>query len=110
MAAQFTLVSEAAAAGGTRYRVAGIAGFATARALLAQGSAEFAGKARVEVDLSGVASADSAGMAVLLTWVERARLAGQSLTFTGLPAQLRGIAHVCAVEELLRAAESPAAR
>ena len=104
-----TLVAEPAAGAGARYRLAGVAGFKTAKALLAQGSAEFAGRPRVEVDLTGLESADSAGLAVLLTWVERAHRAGQALRFTGLPAQLGGIARVCGVEALLRAAEAPEA-
>lgn len=103
----FTLTATPATAGGLRCRVEGVAGFATATALLARGSAEFAGHAQVEVALEGIQSADSAGLAVLLTWVERAQRAGQALKFTGLPAALRGIARVCAVEELLRAAENP---
>jgi phospholipid transport system transporter-binding protein len=103
---RFTLASAPAAGGSERYRLAGLASFATASALLARGSQEFAGKAQVEVDLGGIEGADSAGLAVLLTWVERARRDGQSLRFTGLPASLRRIAHVCAAEELLRAAET----
>ena len=86
-----------------RYRLSGVAGFGNGRALLEQGSAAFQGQAAVEVDLSGVTSTDSAGLAVLLTWVERARANGQRLRFEGLPGQLVAIARVCGVESMLAA-------
>ena len=90
---------------GARYRLTGTAGLLEARALLEQGRREFSGTAEVEVDLSAVATADSAGLAVLLAWVERARASGQVLKFSALPEQLLAIARVCGVESMLRAAE-----
>jgi phospholipid transport system transporter-binding protein len=105
--ATFALTLESRSGDAARFRLTGVAGFATAKALLARGAAEFAGYPRVDVDLSGVASADSAGLAVLLTWVEQARSAQRQLNYTALPAQLSAIARVCAVEELLRAAAAP---
>ena len=90
-----------------RYRLSGIAGFGNGRALLEQGSGAFRGQTAVEVNLSGVTSTDSAGLAVLLTWVERARANGQTLRFDALPAQLLAIARVCGVESMLGAAAAP---
>jgi phospholipid transport system transporter-binding protein len=87
-----------------RYRLAGTADMANARALLERGVAEFRGQPSVDVDLSGVTTADGAGLAVLLSWVERARAAGQVLRFAALPAQLSAIAKVCGVESMLGAA------
>lgn len=86
------------------YRLAGTADMASARALLERGLAEFRGQPRVEVDLSGVTATDGAGLAVLLTWVGRARAQGQQLRFAGLPAQLSALARVCGVESMLGAA------
>lgn len=90
-----------------RFRLSGVATLGNARAVLEHGSRAFAGLGRVELDLSGVTAADSAGLAVLLTWVERARSAGQVLVFGALPAQMLAIARVCGVETLLGAAATP---
>jgi phospholipid transport system transporter-binding protein len=93
-----------------RYRLTGAADIANARALLERGLAEFRGQRELDVDLSGVTAADGAGLAVLLSWVERARATGQVLRFAGLPAQLSAIAKVCGVESMLGAASAaPAA-
>jgi phospholipid transport system transporter-binding protein len=91
-----------------RYRLTGTADMASARALLGRGLAEFGGQPEVELDLSGVTAADGAGLAVLLTWLERARAAGQQLRFTGLPAPLVALARVCGVDAMLGAAPGPA--
>ena len=87
-----------------RFRLSGRAGMDNARALLERGLSLFAGAPRVEVDLSGVTSADGAALAVLLTWVGRARAAGQVLVFQSLPAPLVALARVCGVEAMLAAA------
>jgi phospholipid transport system transporter-binding protein len=89
------------------YRLAGTADMVNARALLERGLAEFRGQPQVDLDLSGITAADGAGLAVLLTWVERARAAGQVLRFAGLPAQLSAMARVCGVESMLGAAAAP---
>ena len=101
--ASFELLAGAA---GEPFRLAGVASLATARALLERGTAMFGGQPDVELDLSKVTHADSAGLAVLLTWLERARRSGQLLRYRGVPAQLLGIARISGVEELLRASEA----
>lgn len=87
------------------YALTGVLSFDTASAALARGTTLFSGAGTRSVDLSGVTHADSAGLSVLLTWVERARREGWRLRYTALPAQLLGIARLCAVESLLTAAE-----
>ncbi|HXQ31894.1 MAG TPA: STAS domain-containing protein [Steroidobacteraceae bacterium] len=95
---------ELAAAGEAgHFRLGGVLSFDTARAVLEQGTAAFADQQRVSLDLSGITHADSAGLAVLLTWVGRARRAGRAINYTALPAQLSRIARVCAVDGLLEA-------
>jgi phospholipid transport system transporter-binding protein len=101
-AASFELVAGAA---GQPFRLAGVASLATARALLERGSALFGTLADVEVDLSAVTHVDSAGLAVLLAWLGRARRGGRVLRYRSIPAQLRGLARISAVEEMLQAAE-----
>ena len=89
-----------------RYRLQGSATSRHARWLLAEGLDHFSGQRSIEVDLSGVEAADSAGLAVLLAWAERAHARGQVLTFKGLPTQLSAIARVCEVSSLLEPVES----
>jgi phospholipid transport system transporter-binding protein len=90
--------------GAGRYRLTGAADMANARALLERGIAEFGGQPAIELDLSGVTAGDGAGLAVLLTWLERARAGGQALRLVGLPAPLAALARVCGVDAMLGAA------
>jgi len=84
-----------------RYAVAGELGLASAAAMLAAGRAAFAGQPRVDVDLSRVGRADSAGLAVLIEWTRLARLAGTQITFHALPARLSALARIGGVDQLL---------
>lgn len=90
---------------GGRFRLAGCFGFETAARVLERGDALFRAHPDVELDLSGVSDADSAGLAVLLAWIERARRRGHTLRYVGIPSQLAGIARITDVEPLLSAAE-----
>ena len=56
---------------------------------------------RVEVDLQGVDHVDSAGLALLITWLSAARAASVALSFRGVPERLRAIARISEVEGLL---------
>lgn len=89
-----------------RYAVSGALTLQTAAAALVQGERLFAGAPRVDVDLSGVEAADSAGLAVLLEWVRVARQQRRRLVFHDLPATLAAIAAISEVEDLLKAAET----
>lgn len=53
------------------------------------------------VDLQEVHRADSAGLALLVGWVRRARAAGIEVEFRHVPEQLLAIARVSGVEEML---------
>jgi phospholipid transport system transporter-binding protein len=89
------------AVGPGRYALAGDLGIDAAAAVLARGESEFAGQARVEVDLAGVSDADSAGLAVLIEWTRDARLAGRSIAYRSMPARLAALARIGGVGELL---------
>lgn len=95
---------------GGLFRLSGCFGFETANEVLERGDAAFRAHPSVELDLSGVSDADSAGLAVLLTWIDRARRRGHVLRYTALPPQLVAIARISEVEPLLDAAAPPAAR
>lgn len=67
--------------------------FATVTALLGDSSPLFgAGTGALQVDLSGVGRADSAGLALLIEWLRLARTAGRELRFQAVPAQMEAIA------------------
>ena len=91
------------AAGDGRYRVQGDLGFGAAVELLASGVRSFGRAGPVEVDLSGVTDADSAGLAVLLEWTRLARLGGWQIAFSGMPDRLADLARIGGVSEFLPA-------
>jgi len=52
--------------------------------------------AAVTIDLGKVTLADSAGVALLLEWLQQARIARRSLKFVGVPEQIRHLINVSA--------------
>jgi ABC-type transporter Mla MlaB component len=48
--------------------------------------------------------ADSAGLAVLIVWLEWARANARELTFSGMPAGIRALARISEVEAVLERA------
>jgi phospholipid transport system transporter-binding protein len=89
------------AAGPGRFELSGDVGFADAARVLAEGDAAFAGIDRVEVDMSRVARADSAGLALLLEWSIAARAAGRDLSYRNVPPAIASLAGISDVAELL---------
>jgi phospholipid transport system transporter-binding protein len=84
-----------------RYALSGEVGFATAGRLLDEGLVAFAGQASIEVDLAGMSSADSVGLALLIEWTRRARSDGRQISFRAVPARLIDIARISGVDDLL---------
>jgi phospholipid transport system transporter-binding protein len=91
--------------GDGRFRVEGELGFGTAAAALERSRALFRNHAVIELDLSGVRRADSAGLALLLEWVNWARNSAREIQFHHIPAQLIAIAQISEVDEMLHRAE-----
>lgn len=87
--------------GDGRFRVTGTLGFDTVRDLLAASREQFAGAANLEIDLTAVSQGDSAGLALLIEWLRMAEQAGQTVRYVGMPPQLRGLAEISDVDELL---------
>lgn len=83
------------------YRVTGDLVFATANETLAHGRRLIPGQRSLTFDLAGVSRSDSAGLAVLLEWIDVARGAGVALAFTNLPGPLLDIARLSNAEALL---------
>ncbi len=94
-----SLIIENGPAGGGR--VAGRIDVDNASTALARGIALYAVGKSVNADLSGLDSADSVTLAVLLAWAVRARKSGGTLTFTGASSRLQAIAHLGDAEPLL---------
>ena len=93
-------------AAGGRFAVLGELVFATARRISERAIHEFSAcTARsLAVDLSGVRVADSAGLAVLIVWLEWAHAHTRELTFSGVPAGIRALARISEVEGVLEKA------
>jgi phospholipid transport system transporter-binding protein len=53
--------------------------------------------------LSGVNDSDSSGLALLIEWLSVAKAGSRSLKYENIPAQLRQLARLSEVEELLTA-------
>jgi len=93
--AQFSRVSAG------RYSVSGKLVFATASKLLVASRALFEQELPSEIDLSGVTSGDSAGLALLIEWMGFAHKRGGSVHFVGTPAQLTALAKISELDQVL---------
>jgi len=93
--------AELKALGAGRFQVTGELGFDTVKPLLVASEAQFAAESQLDIDLAGVTHGDSAGLALLIEWLRRARQAGKALRYTGMPGQLRALARISDVEEVL---------
>lgn len=89
------------ALGGGRFRVSGALDAGTVADVLEQSEQRFADAPSVEVDLAGVADADSAGLALLIEWLRAARQRGQPIHFDNIPGQINALARISEVEDLL---------
>ncbi|MCF6355938.1 MAG: STAS domain-containing protein [Candidatus Polarisedimenticolaceae bacterium] len=92
--------------GNGRLTIQGEFGFATASDLLAQGEKLINQGQDLTIDLSGVTGSDSAGLAVMLEWMDQFRAAGQQLHFLNVPESLLEIARVSNLADLLPLAEN----
>jgi phospholipid transport system transporter-binding protein len=52
------------------------------------------GAGKVTIDMRGVTLADSAGLALMLEWLERARAAKREVVFINIPDQVRDLIRV----------------
>jgi phospholipid transport system transporter-binding protein len=78
--------------GNGRLRVEGVLDFGSVAPLLAQGEALMPRTGRVQIDLGGVETANSAGLALLLEWLDLARARGVDLRYLDMPESLTRIA------------------
>jgi len=81
--------------------VQGVLDFTTATQTLHSVAEHIADNRVLDIDLSGVSSANSAGLALLIEWLAVARRAGHVVTFHHIPDGLRQLAGVCQVDGLI---------
>jgi phospholipid transport system transporter-binding protein len=89
------------AAGEGRARVEGAMDFDTVSPLLAAGVALLKRGGSLVIDLGGVTSANSAGLALLLEWLDLARSRQVALSYLNLPDSLARIAELSNLQSLL---------
>jgi phospholipid transport system transporter-binding protein len=65
---------------------------------------------QTEIDLAQLTAVDSAAVATLLAWQRAAHALGRKLTFFNLPANLRSLAQLYGVADLLQSAVSASPR
>ncbi len=87
-------------ADGDRWRFAGTLTFDDATAVLAAAQA-LPLPASGRIDMSGLAHADSAGLAVLLALMRRAAGERRSVVFEGMPPVLTSLARVYGIEDIV---------
>lgn len=84
-----------------RYALEGALDFSTVTRLAASADALLKRDAEIDIDLAPVQSANSAGLALLLEWLDIARSRGARLTYRNLPDSLTRIAAVSNLGSLL---------
>jgi phospholipid transport system transporter-binding protein len=91
--------------GDGRLRFSGALNYETAGDVLAESERRFEPYDSITVSFEEVTDADSAGLALLLEWVARAKREAREIRFEQVPAQIRAIARISEVESMLRMGE-----
>jgi phospholipid transport system transporter-binding protein len=84
-----------------QFLISGDLDFRTVPEVLKASQSMFANNKTLTIDLSGVESSNSAGLALLLEWMRVADSGAHSMTFLNLPDQMKEIAQLCGVDEKL---------
>lgn len=87
-----------------RFAARGVLSFANARSARSEGLhvLRTSSARELEVDCSGIAHSDSAGLAVLLEWMAVMKREGRPLCFANLPPGLLAVARISGVEQMLQ--------
>ena len=88
-----------------RFSIDGPLTFDTAADALEQSKDSFSEYDRLEVDLGAVTQSDSAGLALLLEWVNWAKYYVREISYRNIPTQILAIAQISEVGEMLSAGE-----
>jgi len=84
-----------------QFRLSGDLDFGNVAPLVEAGERLFADHRDVRIDLSGVGQANSAGLALVLEWLDQARRRGRRLELIHLPESLTRIAAITNLTGLL---------
>ncbi|NNC76598.1 MAG: STAS domain-containing protein [Woeseiaceae bacterium] len=88
-----------------RFALRGDMSFETAERILHASEDPFEDHTSIEVDLSGVKKADSAGLALLLEWITWANHTVREISFVDMPERILAIAKTTEVDHLLNRGE-----
>ncbi|MEO0579828.1 MAG: STAS domain-containing protein, partial [Pseudomonadota bacterium] len=88
-----------------RFALHGDMSFATVSELLDSSEELFEDHTELDVDLAGVTRTDSAGLALLLEWINWANHSVREIRFRNIPDKIRRIARATEVEDLLHIGE-----
>jgi phospholipid transport system transporter-binding protein len=91
--------------GGGKFALHGALTFFTVTEALEESRELFADHARIEVDLADVRDGDSAGLALLLEWVNWAKNYVREIRYTNVPPQIVAIAQISEVDDMLSKGE-----
>jgi len=83
------------------WRISGVLNFASVPDLSERGGALFDGQSEVQIDLSQVQHADSAGVALLVEWMGEARRRAVNIRYLNVPAQMLAIVRVTSLDRIL---------
>jgi phospholipid transport system transporter-binding protein len=86
-----------------RFAVRGELGFGTVARILEASKPLFSEHSRIEVDFAGVTRSDSAGLSLLIEWVNWAKFYVREISYENVPQQMRAIAAISEVEWMLSA-------
>lgn len=92
---------------GGRCELQGELSFATVPGLLAQHDDLFAEQPSVTIDLHNVERSDSAGVALLVEWMNQAWQQQRELRFLNIPEQMLSIARVSGLDHILPFSRDP---
>jgi len=102
---QAQLLYQGLSQGISRYALAGELDFQTVAGLLPEGNRMLAGEGPLDLDLVEVREANSAGLALLLEWIDLAGRRGRPLRLYNLPESLVHLADLANVGSLLPLAD-----
>jgi len=83
------------------YHLSGELVFETVPDVLERSVMMFQSGVDVDIDLSGVVRADSAGLALLIEWVRRANKQRHKMVFRNMPEQMSAIVGLVGLDEVL---------
>lgn len=83
------------------YQVSGELTLETARKIKEDTDKRFANATAMNIDLSKVSRADSAGLALLVAWMRQANESDKAISFSHIPAQMLAIANASGLDAIL---------